>query len=76
MLQDYIQAAMAKATYEILPGEEGYYGEISEFSGLWANAPSLEECRKELMSALEDWILLSVENHLPLPAAAGGHFRS
>ena len=71
MLQDYIQAAMAKATYEILPDNEGYYGEIPEFPGLWANAGSLEDCRSELISALEDWILLSVERHLPLPVIDG-----
>ena len=71
MLTNYIHAAMAKAKYEILPENEGYYGEIPECEGVWANAPTLEGCREELQSALEDWILFSVEQHLPLPVIDG-----
>jgi predicted RNase H-like HicB family nuclease len=71
MLQKYIEAALARANYEALPDGEGYYGEIDGFQGLWANADTLEACREELSSALEDWILLSVERHLPLPVVDG-----
>ena len=38
MLTNYIQAAMRKAHYEILPDEEGYFGKHSRPSG------SLGEC--------------------------------
>jgi predicted RNase H-like HicB family nuclease len=71
MLVRYIQAAMAKAKYEILPDNEGYYGEIPECQGVWANEETLEACREELQSVLEDWILLSVERHMPLPVIDG-----
>ncbi len=67
MLTDYISAAMRRAKYEILPDDHSYYGDIPGFDGVLANAPSLEECRTELMSALEDWILFRVSCHLPLP---------
>jgi predicted RNase H-like HicB family nuclease len=71
MLLDYINAAMGKARYEILPDGEGFYGEIPGFQGVWANAPTLEECRRQLQSALEDWLLFSIERHDPLPVVGG-----
>jgi len=48
MLIQYIQAAMAKAKYEILSDDGTYYGRIPGFKGVWANADTLEVCRQEL----------------------------
>ena len=42
MLTKYINAAMSKAHYEILPDGEGYYGKIDKLQGVWANAETLE----------------------------------
>jgi len=67
MLTNYIQAAMHRATYEILSDDGSYYGEILGFQGVWANAPTLEACREELQSVLEDWILVRVADQLSLP---------
>lgn len=70
MLIAYVQAAMRQALYELL--EDGtYYGEIPGFQGVWANESALEVCRDELQSVLEDWILLRVSDHLPLPIVDG-----
>ena len=70
MLTDYIRAAMRQAKYEIL--EDGsFYGEILDFQGVYANAPTLEACREELESALEDWILICVSSHVPTPVVDG-----
>ena len=71
MLTSYIRAAMGQARYEILPDDKTYYGEVPGFQGVYANAPDLEACREELESTLEDWILLRVSRHLPLPEVAG-----
>lgn len=71
MLKKYIRAAMKKAKYEILPDDGSFYGEIPGFQGVYANADTLEECREELEEVLEDWILLSVSLHFPLPAVDG-----
>lgn len=71
MLTQYIQAAMQKATYEVLNDDGSFYGEISGFQGVWANATTLESCQEELQSALEDWILVRVADHLPLPIVDG-----
>ncbi len=46
MLTEYIRAAMRQAKYEILPDDNTFYGEIPGFQGMWANEPSLEECRE------------------------------
>ena len=66
MLIDYIRAAMTYAKYEIL--EDGaFYGAISNCPGVWASEETLEACRNELQSVLEDWILVRISDHLSLP---------
>ena len=57
MFTDYIDAAMEKAHYEILPDNGGYYGKITGLQGVWANSSTLEGCRKELKEVLEEWIM-------------------
>ena len=71
MLTEYIQAAMRRAKYKLLDEEEGFFGEISECPGVWADAPSLEGCRDELREVLEDWILIRARRQLDLPVIDG-----
>ena len=71
MLTKYIRAAMGKARYEILPDDGSFYGEIVGFNGVFANMPTLEQCRDELEEVLEGWILLRVSLHFPLPVIEG-----
>ncbi len=71
MIAEYIQAAMRKAKYEILEGNEGFYGEIPGFQGVWANAPTLEGCREQLAEVLEEWILFHLADKTPLPKIKG-----
>ena len=68
MLTEYIQAALRHATYEILPDDKTFYGEIHECIGVYANAETLEACRNELREVLEQWIFLRIHHHLPLPS--------
>jgi predicted RNase H-like HicB family nuclease len=66
MLTEYIQAAMRRARYEIL--EDGtYYGESPDCRGVYACAPTLEECREQLREVLEDWIVLGLRLGHALP---------
>jgi predicted RNase H-like HicB family nuclease len=58
MLMNYIETAMRRARYEILPDDGSFYGEIPGFDGVYANADCLEACREELRGVLEEWILL------------------
>ncbi len=71
MLTKYIRAAMRQATYEILPDNGTFYGEIPGFQGVYANADTLEDCREELEEVLEEWILFRVSRNLPLPVVDG-----
>lgn len=71
MLTKYIQAALHRANYKILPDDGTFFGEIPGFQGVWANADTLEACREELAEVLEDWILLRVSRNLPLPVVDG-----
>lgn len=70
MLTHYIQAAMHKATYEIL--EDGsYYGEIPALQGVYAHAETLEACRELLQEVLEGWLLLGFQLHHHTPVIDG-----
>jgi predicted RNase H-like HicB family nuclease len=71
MLTEYIEAALKKAQYKILSDDGSFHGKIPGFKGVWANAKTLEDCRNELREVLEDWILISVSDHLPLPVIEG-----
>jgi predicted RNase H-like HicB family nuclease len=71
MLTDYLRAAMGKAHYELLGGGEGFYGEIPGFDGVLAQADTLEACRDELASTLEDWLLFRISRNLPGPVLEG-----
>ncbi len=71
MLTAYINAAMRKARYEILPDGEGYFGTIDGLQGVWANADTLEACREELREVLEEWIVLGLRMGHALPVMEG-----
>jgi predicted RNase H-like HicB family nuclease len=67
MLTAYIRAAMRHARYEIMEDERPFYGEIAECQGVWAAGVTLEQCRDELESAMEDWLLFRLSRQLPVP---------
>ena len=71
MLRAYLGSAMARARFERLEGDEGYYGEIPGLDGLWASAASLDACREELASALEDWVVAGLQLGHELPSIDG-----
>jgi predicted RNase H-like HicB family nuclease len=71
MLTEYLQAAMRHAKYEILEDDGTFYGSIPECQGVWANAPTLEECREELREVLEGWVLLGIAHGHDLPVIDG-----
>ena len=62
---------MEHATYERLPEDGLFFGAIDGFDGLYATGVTLDECRMELAEVLEEWILLGISLHHPLPAVDG-----
>lgn len=70
MLREYIQQALEQATYEIIEDDEPYYAEVPALQG-GATGGSLEECRRNLIEAVEDWLFLSIAKGLPIPNLGG-----
>jgi predicted RNase H-like HicB family nuclease len=70
MLTEYIQNAMRLAHYELM--ENGrFFGAIPGCKGLYAEGKTLEQCREELQSTLEDWLLLGLQLGHNLPVIDG-----
>ncbi len=66
VLTDYIEQAMSLAIYDKLE-DETFVGKISTWQGVIAFGPTLRQCKDELRSTLEDWILLGLKLGHPLP---------
>lgn len=61
---------MRHAHYELMEGG-CFFGTIPKCKGLWAEGKTLEECREELQSTLEDWLLLGLQWGHNLPVIDG-----
>ena len=71
MITEYIEAALARAKYEIIEDEEPYYGEIPGLQGVWASGKTLEECRQDLKEVIEGWIIVRLRKGLSIPPLDG-----
>ena len=70
MIFEYCQKAIEKAEYKKI--EDGtWFAEIAGFDGVWANGESVEKCRKDLISVLEEWIILKLRDQDPIPVVDG-----
>ena len=67
LLAEYIEVAMRDFVYEILEDDGSYFGTVPGFQGAWANADTVEECRRELAEVLEGWIILGIERGHEIP---------
>jgi predicted RNase H-like HicB family nuclease len=74
MLFEYIQKALEKAQYKVL--DDGtWFAEVPDFEGVWANAATVEECRRELQEVLEEWLVLKIRDRDPIPKIEGVEIR-
>jgi predicted RNase H-like HicB family nuclease len=67
LIIEYIEAALARARYDVIRDEEPYYGEVPDLKGVWATGKTLEECRKRLSEVIEGWIIIRLRKGLPIP---------
>ncbi len=67
MLQDYLLTYLKKAKYERIDSGKLVYAEIKALRGVWATGKSKDECRKNLASTLEGWIIFRLRRNLPIP---------
>ena len=71
MFSEYIQAALEKADYEVIDNPEPYYAHVPGLVGVWATGMTIEDCRKELIEAIEEWIVAKLQWRQPIPSIAG-----
>ena len=67
MLLEYVEEALRKAKFEVLKDDHSHYGSIPGFRGVYANAKTLTQCRKELREVLEEWLLVRLRRNLSIP---------
>jgi predicted RNase H-like HicB family nuclease len=67
MIQDFIDTFLSQARYEMIDGGERFYAEIKALRGVWATGRTLEECRTNLLSVLEGWLIFRLRNRLAVP---------
>ncbi len=70
MLTEYIRRAMSKAKYKKL-ADGTYCGTIRLCPGAIAFGKTLRECKREMRSVLEDWLLVKLRHGDPLPTIDG-----
>ena len=66
MITEYIFYQLSQAKYKILD-DGSYFGEIPKLKGLWGEGKSLEACREDLREALEDWLVLKLQDGDKIP---------
>lgn len=66
-MTEYISAALSRAHFELMDDEPAYFGEISGLQGVWGKGATIEACKIELQSSLEDWLLFGLVNGLAVP---------
>jgi predicted RNase H-like HicB family nuclease len=70
MLAQYMEKVLERAEYKRL--DDGtWFADIPGFNGVWANALTVEACRRELLEVLEEWLLLKLRDQDPIPAVEG-----
>jgi predicted RNase H-like HicB family nuclease len=69
ILTGYVTQALALATYDKLD-DGSFVGRIPPCSGVIAFGSTLRECKDELRSTLEDWVLVGLKLGHPLPVIA------
>jgi predicted RNase H-like HicB family nuclease len=74
MFEEYLNAGMHLAKYELLEENGGFYVWIPEAPGVYANAGTLEACRDLLREVLEGWVVLGIAHHHVLPEFNGVRF--
>ena len=70
MIQQYLSKALELAAYKQLD-DATWFAEIPNFEGVWANGPTVEACRAELIEVLDEWLVLKLRDGDPLPAVRG-----
>ena len=71
MMQEWLDAAMERAEFEVIENDPPWFGSVPECQGAWAVGDSEASCRTELREALESWALLGLRFGDRIPTLGG-----
>jgi predicted RNase H-like HicB family nuclease len=74
-VDDYIEAALKTARFEMIDNGSRVYAELPDFRGAWADGNTRGEATKSLREVLKGWIELQLERGYPLPEIKRGRSR-
>ena len=74
MIIEYVNKALERSTYRQLE-DRTWFAEIPGFEGVWANAGTVEACRRELVEVLEEWLVFKLRDHDAIPVLDGIQLR-
>ena len=67
MITQYVAKALERAHYRLV--DDGTFAAtVRGLRGVIATGSSLEACRRDLASVVEEWVLVRVARGLPVPA--------
>ena len=69
MFSEYIQAALEWADYDTLE-DCSYVATVPGLQGVIAVGDTFEECRKDLIEVIEEWIVARIQWGYPIPPIA------
>ena len=70
MITRYIERALERARYELLP-DGTFAATVRGLRGVIATGTTLEGCRRHLAEVVEEWLLVRVARGLDVPALDG-----
>ncbi len=70
MITKYVAKALVRAVYERVDGDD-YCATVRGLRGVIATGSSFEVCRQNLAEVVEEWLLVRVAQHLPIPKLGG-----
>jgi len=71
MFTAYVEAAMQQAQIRRLNDDDMYFGSIPALDGVWATGDSPDTCRVMLREVLEEWLMVGLAHHQPIPPVDG-----
>lgn len=66
----YIQKLLRRAHYEYDPSVKNWAGWIEGYPGVYAQAETVEEARADLISTLEDFLILDLQGGKRIPGVS------
>ncbi|HEY9767023.1 MAG TPA: type II toxin-antitoxin system HicB family antitoxin [Coleofasciculaceae cyanobacterium] len=70
ILVKYCEKALRQAQYKTLE-DSTWFAEIDGFEGVWGNGDTVEDCRTDLLEALEEWVILKLQDGEQLAVVDG-----